>query len=599
MKRHIAWILVFSIMFSLSGCSINTDALVDELKSEVAELFNSAVDEAKNQASEAIDNAIEDAKAEVSDKIEDAKEEAGQQVGEIIDGITSDANQGTLEFPKTGEDTPDIPQTGEAENTWWQNVLGYDMTVTFVPNGGMGGPTCQRFKGGSHVKITEEKPTRDGHHFVGWALEGSNEPQFFAGMKTWCAFSRDATLYACWEEYNPNDPFTVHKSTGKSLNFGGFFESFGGSAGTYIFPIKHDYHLTTQNRGKIIRIQCDCGLELIDRDISKDNFVNIKSNGENKTFDSLGESKKEEYNKEWILYRTQDFAPVVIALIASFYESFGAASQDFDFDKNEFISYYNSYDYDVAISGLSGLFDTLNKVSDFEAKVAKWEYAPEAETLKFTYYDHNYKGQTIAQVLSEMRTEDISKPYREFANEYFTIISKGSKYASTAISICRAFYYAYNAFDSENNEILTERTLSMVKAIHAIVVYCPTVGKYYDKLFSTLEEGLELYEKCYKYQQNFYALLSEILVGTQDIEEINLSLLDVDQARIGNFDDAPSVMEVLGYLSKTTEGAEKNNYSRLSKNHKTLVIWYLTMRLEYDFQREYGIKLKDYQEYIK
>lgn len=588
MKRIIAIILVLSTILSLSGCSVSfdKDAAVDYVKGEISDAVDEAVDDAKNQASEAIDNAIEDGKEELSDK-----------VNGVIDGIIPDDDLLTGEIPTTGKDTPEFSQTEEAENTWLENALGYDMTITFQSNGGVGGPTYQRFKGGSHIKITDEKPTKEGYHFVGWTrLKDDNKPYYYAGLWTNQPFSQNTTLYACWEAYDKENPLSVQKDIVETLNFGGFFEFFGGSAGVQNVIIDHSYSYDI-DEGKIVRIHCDCGFELIDRDISLDNFVYIKSGEKNTTYDSLKQKKKAEYYKEWVLYRTQDFAPVAIALISSFYECFNSDSQDFDFDKSELKSHYDSYNYDAALSSLGDFFDTLKEVSDFEAEFAKSKYAKENVDLKFTYYDHNCNGQTIAQVLSQMRTEDVSKPYREFANEYFDTISKGSKYASTAIGIGRAIYYGYDAFGSD--KIVTERTLSMVKAIHAVVTFCPAVGDYYDNLFSTLEEGLELYDKCYKYQSSFYALLSEILEGTIDIEGINLSLLDVDQARIGNFDGTPSVAEVLVYLIKTAEGSEKNNYSLLSKDQKTLVIWYLTMRLEYDFYQEYGITLEDYKGYIK
>lgn len=581
LKRIVATVLVLSMMLSLPGCYVDTDEIVDSIEEEISKEVDEAIDKAKEEASNIVDEAIDEVKADVT-----------QAVNEIIDGIEEDGTPGI----ENVEDETD--GTDEEDGSWLDDLLGRDMTITFHPNGGLGGPEKQHFQEDSHVLIVDKKPTKEGYHFVGWTrLEGENEPEFFAGEWTSRPFSQDTNLYACWENYDANDPFTVHASTGETLNFGGVLELIGGSAGVKNITIEHNYHLTKEKKGKVIRIHCDCGFELLDRDLSKNIFVAIKSEGENKTYDSLKESRKEKYDRDYILYRTQDFAPVAIALISSFYESFEAASQDFNFDKAELSSYYDSYNYDAAISKLGDFFDTLEDVSDFEDKIAKIEYSPEYVNLKFTYYDHNYKGQTIAQVLSQMRTEDISTPYREFANEYFGAISKGSNYASAAIGIGRAIFYGYNAFDPD--ESVTERTLSMVKAIHATVAFCPVIGDYYDEQFSALEEKLKLYDKCLKYQRNFYALLNEILKGTQEIEEINLSLVDVDQARNGNFDKAPSVMEVLGYLMITAEGMEQNNYSKLSKDQKTLVVWYLAMRLEYDFQQEYGIKLEDYKGYIK
>ena len=299
MKRFIAILLVFSVTFSLSGCYISKKQIVDSVKDEVSKEIDNAIDRTKEEVSNKVDEAVDNAKTEISQKIDDT-----------IDGVKTEVGQIADELPRPEDIVTESTKTEETEKSWIDNlkggiddILGRDMTITFQPNGGTGGPTEQRFRGGDHILIVNETPTKEGYHFVGWTRqEGTNEPQFFAGKWTSHTFTQDTTLYACWEKYNSSAPFTVHANMGETLNYGGVFELIGGSAGIKDITIEHNYHLIKENDGKTVRIQCDCGFELIDRGISLNNFVTLKSEGRYKTFDSLEAAKQEEYRREYDLY---------------------------------------------------------------------------------------------------------------------------------------------------------------------------------------------------------------------------------------------------------------------------------------------------------
>jgi len=208
-----------------------------------------------------------------------------------LTGCTPEIQEAVQEAWVEQFETVQKPQIIELWNT---KVLGNDAKITYDPTEGTGAPAEQWFKSGSNPKITAEKPTRAGYHFVGWTrLEGSGEPQFFAGKKTLFSFTQDTTLYACWEAYNPEDPFAVQACRGQTVNI------FGGQSN---FTVQHTYHKISENDGTVVRITCDCGFELVDRDISQDTFVNLVSNGKYQTFSALKDSQKEEYAKDYLRY---------------------------------------------------------------------------------------------------------------------------------------------------------------------------------------------------------------------------------------------------------------------------------------------------------
>lgn len=463
----------------------------------------------------------------------------------------------------------------------WYDIINYNMTITFFPTEGIDGPIQQRFKEGTHPKITKDVPIREGYHFIGWTrLEGSNEPEFYSGKRTVFPFTQDTNLYACWEVYNSEEPFAISTIMGKTSNVWG---------GQKDCIVKHNYNMIKENKGRIIRIQCDCGFELVDRELAIDDFVNIVSKGKNRTYKSLKTEKQEEYKKNHILYCTQDFAPAAVAFISSFLGSIDLGQQN----------------YDEAAMEVSSFLKTLEKAADFDLAYAKSKYSQEYVELVYTQRHHMDNGETIAYALRKMRTEDQYKPYRDFANDYFGGIAKVSEMASTAIGIGRALYYSYDALFTESEDMVSKAS-STVKAVHAIVTFCPYVGNYYDNLYTILEEGLELYDKCLKEKEKYYTFLDVVLDGTTVINGTSITINDIEQAKLRNFtapnseeEVLPSIMEVLDSLLSYANEENVRNYSLLSEKDMTLVGWYLTMRLEYDFEKQFQITLEDYIEYVK
>lgn len=166
------------------------------------------------------------------------------------------------------------------------------MTITFLSNGGAGGPTEQRFKGNTHVLIADEKPTKAGYHFVGWTrIEGSNEPMYFAGEWASQPFTQDTTLYACWEKYNPNEPFTVQANKGETLNYGGVFELIGGSAGVKSITIEHNYRLI---KGNDESYDIFCSLQTGDISITPEDYETCYL-----AFNAQGEENRQVVEKYW------------------------------------------------------------------------------------------------------------------------------------------------------------------------------------------------------------------------------------------------------------------------------------------------------------
>ena len=159
MKRIIASILLFSIMLSLSGCSISfdKDAAVDYVKGEISDAVDEAIDDAKNQVSNAIADAIEDVKEELS------------SIGDSISQKWNDAKKVyTIRYVVTDEVT-NAPDT---------------QTVSRIA-------ICSF--------ISKKIPIKTGYRFIGWATSQNATEAAYSPGQIWNA-KKSEVLYAIWEE---------------------------------------------------------------------------------------------------------------------------------------------------------------------------------------------------------------------------------------------------------------------------------------------------------------------------------------------------------------------------------------------------------------
>ena len=453
-------------------------------------------------------------------------------------------------------------------------------------------------------KISDKIPTRSGYHFVGWtdsynpdddglfAYDAKKFPKnrikYLSGdrinSKEDNYILRDTTLYAVWQKHEEQWIAGEHDHYSNLETY-------------------HKLEIKRENDDKTIRIFCkECGFELIDRDISPENFVRIWRG--NKTR-NLTNKEKKQLNREYILYRAQDFAPLALDLIGSFYKHIG---EEIEINKSTLSDEEKTKAAkecrEKALSGVKEFGKMMKFAADFDLKYANSEYSKEFSYFVQDQYEH-YDEYTIAYLLREQMPEDTDALLRQSKVKFFKTMETAGKGMIYASSFAQATFYGYDAFTSD--ELVSSKTVSLVKGIHALVGLCPYVGKYYDKLLIVLEEGLELYDECVKEKNSYFTFLDQILKDdAYTIPGTSLNMIDIDQARNDIFypnehnkNGGPSVISIMESLMANPGSADINTFSSLSLEDRTLVVWYLSMRLEYDFKTEFGITLSDYISYFE
>lgn len=455
-------------------------------------------------------------------------------------------------------------------------VMQYDCKITYVVLDGSNPPKAQKFRSGSSPKITDEKPTRLGYHFIGWTrAEDSNEPVFFPGEKTDVALEKDTVLYACWEAFKPQSPHTVSHSHGKASLFSS--------------NNRHGYECTESHHGLEVRIFCICGYEVIDYNITLDAFVDLL---EEKSFDKLSKKQQEAYQRLHVLYCAQHYAPAMINMIASFYNSMEIPKESVE------------ESFDTA----NDILEVLKKGVEFDEKYAEKLYEAEeyVDFVEFQRTNAN-SGETLAYLLRQLRTEDTCKEQRKLAKEFFGTLTDTLEKATDAVSVAQALFYFYDVTSKDQQSPLT-KTASMVKSVRAIMAFCPYMGDYYDQMFEVLEEGIELLKKYHRAVKNYEALLESYLEDDTLLQNFVLTVGMVDQARNSDFSSYvsstdetrpyPTAVEVMEGLFGGDSEKPVNKFALMNRKEQTLVVWYLNMRLEHDFQSRFGISLETYAGYL-
>ena len=163
--------------------------------------------------------------------------------------------------------------------------------IHYDPKEGEFPPEDQYFKPGTKVKITEIKPVRPHHHFLGWSKNGEKEPSFFPGDNIE-DIAENTTLFACWLQ--PSDP-----------------------ADPRLEGERHTYRVE-MNESTLVSIKCSCGLEVIDRRIDYEKFLYCWYN-QKKTEEEADPMCKDVYR----LYKSQDIGPLAIKLNSLLYKNSG------------------------------------------------------------------------------------------------------------------------------------------------------------------------------------------------------------------------------------------------------------------------------------
>ena len=453
-------------------------------------------------------------------------------------------------------------------------IMQYDCKITYVAVDGSNPPKAQKFKSGSNPTIADEKPTRPGYHFIGWSRVEKKDPEVFPGEKTSMVLNQDTVLYACWEEFNPQSPNTISYRRGKMKLFSS--------------NDRHGYEYQETNHGLEVKIRCGCGLEVHQYNITLDAFVELL---EEKSFDQLSKKQQDTYKRRHVLYCAQHYAPAMINMIASFYNSMEISKGSVE----------------ASFSTASDILEVWKKGAEFDAKYAQKLYKQEFVDFKKDQLTNANSGETLSYLLHKMRTGEDYKEQRKLAKEFFGTMTDTLEKATNAVSVAQALFYFYDATSQDQQSPLT-KTTSMVKSVQAIMSFCPYMGEYYEQLFTVLEEGLKLLKEYHQAVKNYEALLDSYFNDKTLLQDFVLTVDMVDQARHSDFSSYvpskgqpkpyPTAVEVMDALFGGDPEKPINKFTLMNSTEQTLVVWYLNMRLEHDFQSRFGISLETYASYL-
>ena len=84
----------------------------------------------------------------------------------------------------------------------YPSVIPVKYKITYIANGGSGAPASQKFTSGYNVKISFDKPTRNGYSFQGWSENPkATNASYYSGNRY--KFNKNVTLYAIWKKNIP------------------------------------------------------------------------------------------------------------------------------------------------------------------------------------------------------------------------------------------------------------------------------------------------------------------------------------------------------------------------------------------------------------
>lgn len=86
-------------------------------------------------------------------------------------------------------------------------------TMSYDANGGSGAPAAQTFISGSSVTLSNGKPTRTGHSFLGWSQNQAATTASYAAGGTY-TFNDSVTLYAVWARQTYTISFNANGGSG-------------------------------------------------------------------------------------------------------------------------------------------------------------------------------------------------------------------------------------------------------------------------------------------------------------------------------------------------------------------------------------------------
>lgn len=596
MRRIICILLVLALLLSLTACS--TEDLEEALRDYI-----------RDAASEAVDNAVGDVQEGLNQKKDELLEKGGELAGAVgtVEGeqprydaketvpcdhskpakYDEDDTRGYIlcrcgEEPFEGLDFETflefLPDYGILDMVKYKSKETYELTkyayylgkdvseltgvsreqqiLHYDANGGYLAPEDQFFKKGSAPKLSDVKPRKNGCHFAGWSLEQKpvikmlpeNAPGkisaetefatldnklFFAGNPAENSdgesILEDATLYAVWilDEESRDYECTL---------------------------VNHKFSLDTSNASHgVILLQCSCGMQVTDMDISQPHFE--------KYLDQCGNIGKISRGDLYKLYKAQDAGPVAM------------------YFNTEFFTYYDNKD--AVRKLLNNAFDIVGSVTTTTKNV-----------------------QIIMNGLAAVCGSD-SDWEQMVSSQLFQGVKKGTKNTALAVKLLKISTRSIQMVTDDN---MYQSTKDMLGAVEATVGFLKA-GKCARSVWDVLKSGIDLMQKCEAKRKEYYDTLDQTLIdgtpkNTMYVSGLFGSELADRLSECWNNDDGPlitagpSVYETLQYMKE----AEQSQPSPDNEVYQ-LFFAYLAERSRYELKAASELSLKEYtnllQKYFK
>lgn len=560
MKKWIAILLIFVMLFSMTGCQ-----QIAEQFGNVAESFGEAMSLAgkslvkglKKTAKDAVNEAVDDVKDGINDKVDQGKDKLEDVFGKDEDTTrpvlpqtgsedgTESTENNTLVLPQTGSEeetqTTEPPQTTPTQpvesTTNTEPTIDPDartadgkLTMYYDANGGVNAPSNQYFNYKTRPRLSTQKPQRPGYHFVGWSKHANDAKYLIQpGQKPNNVLTVNTVFYAIWEKHiNPLEK-------------------------TVYMPGNHNYSVKEQK--SVVTITCNCGLEIKDRCITRSEFMYYCFNKKTE-FNSLNDRNREKYGRKLALYKAQDAGPLALMFSTSFYKN-----------PNKSDTVDNLF---ATVDEIAG---TVDQVDDYVAEYANWTSKTQIDS--------------------------------DVAEEFFGKLSGSTEKVALAVSVYNTANAIQRMLDKDAG--MTDATIGMLDTISLLTSHVP-FSFYYEPMIDALKEGVKLWDKCQKYEEKYYNTKNLDIINNQNCAALQELFRGYDDPYLifENFERGcscksgsgscccergPSVQELLMRIAQRPANAPE-----LSALEKELVELYLAERSEHELYQLTGLTLDAYVE---
>lgn len=548
MKKWISVFLIFTILFSMTGCQ-----QIAEQFGNVAESFGEAMSLAgkslvkglKKAAKDAVDEAVDSAEEKLEEKVDQGKEALEDVFGKDEDttrpilpqtgheDVTESTENNAHTLPQTGpEETPESTESISVTIDPDARTADGKLTMYYDANGGVNAPSNQYFNYKTRPRLSTQKPQRPGYHFVGWSKHANDAKYLIQpGQKPNNVLTVNTVFYAIWEKHtNPLEK-------------------------TVYMPGNHNYSVKEQN--SVVTITCNCGLEIKDRCITRSEFMYYCFNKKTE-FNSLNDRNREKYGRKLALYKAQDVGPLALMFSTSFYKN-----------PNKSDTVDNLF---ATVDEIAG---TVDQVDDYVAEYANWTSKTQIDS--------------------------------DVAEEFFGKLSGSTEKVALAVSVYNTADSIQRMLDKDAG--MTDATIGMLDTISLLTSHVP-FSFYYEPMIDALKEGVKLWDKCQKYEKKYYdtknldiinnqncAALQELFRGYDDpyllFENFERGCSCYKGSSVCCCDSGPSVEELLIRIAQ-----RPSNAPELNSLEKEMVELYLAERSEHELYQLTGLTLNEYVEIV-